>query len=155
MTDAAQPVPAEQPTFAIQRLYIKDLSFESPLSPAVFNENLQPNLNLNIQTSANAVAQDNYEVVLDLTVTAKANDKTVFLVEIKQAGIFMIKDFPPEQLKVLLGSTCLTILFPYVREKISELVASGGFPQFYLAPINFEALYMQNQQQPHASETTH
>lgn len=147
-----------QPEFSIQRLYIKDASFESPQAPAIFQENLQPSIEINLHTSSSTLVQDIYEVVIEATITATADQKTVFLVELKQAGVFMIKNISHEQLPIILGVTCPTILFPYLRETVSNLVAQGGFQHFYLNPINFEALYYQNLQkqktQQHHSDDT-
>lgn len=161
MTDnTVSPINANlpQPEFTIQRIYIKDISFESPQAPKVFQENLQPAINLNIHTASNILEKDVHEVVLTVTITAAVEDRTIFLIEVKQAGIFVIKNIPDENMGVVLGVTCPTILFPYVREVVSELAAKGSFQHFYLAPINFEALYMnslkQNQNTPE-SQTTH
>ena len=141
MTDSTTP----QPEFFIQRLYVKDISFESPQAPKVFQETLQPTVNLNIQTSATVLSDNTHDVTVTATITAAADSKTIFLVEIKQAGIFSIKHIPEENMGFVLGVTCPTILFPYLREAVSDLVARGGFQHFYLSPINFEALYLSNQ----------
>lgn len=136
---------ATQPDFQIQRVFIKDLSFESPLSPAVFQQEWKPEINLQIQTDTQALEADLHEVVLKLTITAVTEEKkTAFLLEVKQAGIFLVKGFPAEQVGGMLGSVCPSILFPYARELVTDLVTRGTFPQLYLAPINFEALYMQH-----------
>ncbi len=133
-----------QPEFLIQRVYIKDLSFEAPQSPQIFQQQWQPEINLELQTQTNALGEDVHEVILSLTVTATAEKKTAFLVEVKQAGIFTLKNFPEVQLKAMLGSVCPGILFPYAREVISDVVTRGTFPQLYLTPINFDALYAQH-----------
>jgi len=143
-----------QPEFTIQRIYIKDVSFESPQAPKVFQENLQPAINLNIHTASAVLDKDTHEVVLTTTITAAVDTRTIFLIEVKQAGIFTIKNIPEENMGVVLGVTCPTILFPYVREVVSELAAKGSFQHFYLAPINFEALYMNSLKQKE-NETTH
>lgn len=148
MTDNTAP----QPEFFIQRLYVKDISFESPQAPKVFHETLQPTVNLNIQTASNIVAENTHDVTITATITAAADNKTIFLVEIKQAGIFVIKNIPEENMPFVLGVTCPTILFPYLREAVSDLVARGGFQHFYLSPINFEALFLSNQKE--SSTTT-
>jgi preprotein translocase subunit SecB len=145
MTDAVTDPQQPQPEFVIQRLYIKDASFESPQSPGIFQENLQPTVNLNIHTSSTVLGENIHEVVLTTTVTASVESRTIFLIEVKQAGIFTIKNIPKENMGAVLGITCPTILFPYLRETVSELAAKGGFQHFYLSPINFEALYMSNQ----------
>jgi len=144
MTDNTTP---PQPEFFIKRLYVKDISFESPQAPKVFDETLQPTVNLNIQTASVTTSPDNYDITITATITATADTKTVFLVEIKQAGIFTIKNIPEENMGFVLGVTCPTILFPYLREAVSDLVARGGFQHFYLSPINFEALYLANQKE--------
>ena len=136
-----------QPEFFIKRVYVKDISFESPQAPKVFDETLQPTVNLNIQTSSVTTSPDNYDITITATITATADTKTIFLVEIKQAGIFTIKNIPEENMGFVLGVTCPTILFPYLREAVSDLVARGGFQHFYLSPINFEALYLANQKE--------
>lgn len=135
---------SNQPEFAIQRLYIKDLSFEAPQSPHIFQQQWQPEVNLQLQTQTNALGNDLHEVELSVTVTATSEEKTAFLVEVKQAGIFTLKNFPEDQLKAMLGSVCPGILFPYVREVVSDIVTRGTFPQLYLTPINFDALYAQH-----------
>lgn len=138
---------AGQPEFAIQRVYVKDLSFEAPQSPSIFQQEWQPELNLQLQTSSAPLANDTHEVTLQITVTAKAQDKIIFLAELKQAGIFTLRGFPEEQIGPMLGCICPTILFPYGREAISDLVNRGTFPPLYLAPVNFEALYQQHLEQ--------
>lgn len=142
-----------QPEFAIELIYTKDVSFESPNSPATLLERVQPNLNLDLQTRSNALQDDRHEVVLSLTVTAKSEDKVIFLAEVQQAGIFLLKNFPNEQLHHMLGSFCPNVLFPYGREAIANLVGRGGFPQLNLAPVNFEALYQQHFQAEQVKET--
>lgn len=137
-----------QQQFAIQKIYLKDVSFESPNSPAVFQEaNWQPEINVQLNTEGKTIAEGVHEVVLTVTVTAKKDDKTAFLVEVKQAGVFQLVGFEQEQLGGMLGAYCPETLFPFAREAISDLVSKGGFPQLLLAPVNFNALYMQHQQQ--------
>lgn len=143
-----------QPEFAIQRIYIKDSSFEAPSSPRVFQEQWQPEINLQVQTNTQALGNDTHEVELAVTVTATSDKKTAFLVEVKQAGIFTLKNFGEDHLKAMLGSVCPGILFPYAREAISDMVTRGTFPQLYLTPINFEALYAQHLAEQKGSETT-
>ncbi len=144
----------EQQQFAIQKIYLKDVSFESPNSPQAFTEGeWKPQINVQINSSNQQIAQDVFEVVLDITVTAKHEEKTAFLAEIKQAGVFTISGFPQENLGGMVGAFCPETLFPYAREVISELVTKGGFPQLLLAPVNFNALYTQQvQQQQQAAE---
>jgi len=145
----------ENQQFAIQKIYLKDVSFESPNSPQAFTEgDWQPKINVQINSSNSVIAQDTYEVVLDITVTADQNEKTAFLAEVKQAGIFTIAGFPEENLGGMVGAFCPESLFPYAREAISELISKGGFPPLYLAPVNFNALYTQQLQQKQAAATT-
>ncbi|WP_339050393.1 protein-export chaperone SecB [Rickettsiella endosymbiont of Xylota segnis] len=138
--------PAQQPEFIIQRVYVKDLSLETPHSPQAFQEEWQPELNLQFTMNTSDNGADNHEVVLQITVTAKSKDKTLFLVEVKQAGLFTLKGFTEEQNHQVMSITCPTILFPYAREAVSDLVGRAGFPPLYLAPVNFEALYAQQMQ---------
>lgn len=144
MNQSSKP---QQPEFIIQRVYVKDLSLETPHSPHAFQEEWQPELNLQFTMNTTAIGVDNHEVVLQITVTAKSNDKTLFLVEIKQAGLFTLKGFTEEQNHQVMSITCPTILFPYAREAVSDLVGRAGFPPLYLAPVNFEALYAQQMQE--------
>lgn len=139
-TNAAE---AEQ-QFIIERIYVKDVSFESPNSPAVFTKEWEPDTNLNLNTNVTPLGEDHYEVELVVTVTVKDKEgKTSFLVEVKQAGAFMIKGYPQEQLNHLIASYCPSQLFPYAREVIANLVSKGSFPEMHLSPINFDALYAQ------------
>ena len=137
---------AEQ-QFTIQKIYIKDVSFESPNAPAVFTEDWKPDSNLELNTNGKKLEDNVYEVVLSLTVTVKNNDKVAHLVEIQQCGIFSVAGFNDQDLAHMLGSFCPNILFPYAREAVSDLVTRGGFPQLLLAPVNFDALYAQHLQQ--------
>jgi preprotein translocase subunit SecB len=144
-----------QGQFGIQRIYIKDISFEAPGSPQAFNDQWEPQFNLDLNTSATNIGEHNFEVFLHVTVTANNNEKTAFLVEVQQAGIFHIEDFPDEVVRNMLGSFCPNILFPYAREAVSDIVTRGGFPQLLLSPINFDALYQQHlQQQAQQADTT-
>lgn len=136
--------------FAIQRTYVKDISFETPNSPVVFTEKWEPELGVEINSQANLLNEGIYEVVLNVTVTAKQGDKTAYLVEAQQAGIFEISGFDEQQMGHMIHSYCPTILFPYAREVVGDLVARGSFPQFNLAPVNFDALYAQHLQQNEA-----
>jgi len=143
---------AEQ-QFIIERIYIKDISFEAPNSPAVFTQNWEPDTNLNLNTQVNPLGDDHYEVELHVTVSVKDKEgKTAFLVEVIQAGAFLIKGYPQEQLGHLLASYCPSNLFPYAREVISNLVSKGSFPEMHLSPINFDALYAQRLQEEQAQE---
>ncbi|EKD44835.1 MAG: preprotein translocase subunit SecB [uncultured bacterium] len=138
----------QDPEFAIQRLYVKDLSLETPNSPAIFLEKWEPTLNMELGTDASFVLEENIrEVVLTVTVTVKVKEKVAFLVEVKQAGIFSLKGFTEEQLHQMLGSFCPNILYPYAREVVTDAVIRAGFPQLYLAPVNFDMLYAQQKKQ--------
>ena len=128
---------------ALQKIYIKDLSFESPRAPEIFSSNTSPQTRLNIKSSANKVATDTQEVVLALTVEAIDEDKALFIVEIEQAGLFQIKGYTDEEMHMLIGSYCPGALYPFAREAISDVISRGGFPQLLLQPINFDALYAQ------------
>lgn len=143
---------AQGPEFAIQRIYVKDASFEAPNTPKMFREQWEPKVNIDLHTQSEEIEKQIYEVVLGVTVTVKVNDQVAFLAEIKQAGIFTIGDFPDEQRNQLLGSFCPNILFPYAREAVTTMVSRGGFPQIYLAPINFDAVYQQQQAQAEADK---
>lgn len=142
-----QRKPVPQPEFVIQRIYVKDLSLEAPHSPQSFQEEWQPELNLQFTMNTRDVGENNHEVVLQITITAKSKDKTLFLVEVKQAGLFTLKGFTDQQNHQVMSITCPTILFPYAREAVSDLVGRAGFPPLYLTPVNFEALYAQQLQE--------
>ncbi|MDH5484733.1 MAG: protein-export chaperone SecB [Gammaproteobacteria bacterium] len=147
-----------QQQFAIQKIYLKDVSFESPNAPAIFgHEQWQPEVNVQLNTEAKSVSENIHEVTLTVTVTAKQQEKTAFLVEVKQAGIFQLAGFEKEQMGGMLGAYCPEVLFPFAREAIADLVTKGGFPQMLLSPVNFNAMYMQHQQQQaaQAAETAH
>jgi preprotein translocase subunit SecB len=128
---------------SIERIYVKDLSLENPGSPQSFQMNEAPQIEVGLRTRAEQVAPDVYECVLTLTVTARASDKTVFLVEASQAGVFGIRGIAPDQLQPVLAIHCPTVLFPYARETIADATMRAGFPPVHLAPINFEVLYQQ------------
>jgi len=135
---------ANNTQIALQRIYVKDLSFEAPNTPEMFKQNWSPEMNIELNSNAQALEDPAlYEVVLSLTVTVKNQEKLAFLIEIKQAGIFMIKDANEEQMDHLLKSFCLQILYPYAREAVTDLASRGSFPQLLLAPIYFDGLYMQ------------
>lgn len=129
--------------FGIQRIYTKDLSYEAPNTPAIFKDEWVPQIDFNLHSAAKKLATDVYEVVLQITTTAKLKEKTAFLVEIKQAGVFTLKGFTTEQLDQMLGSFCPNILYPYARETISSTINRGSFPPLYLTPINFDAIYQE------------
>lgn len=142
-TEAQQPA---GPQFALQRIYLKDASFESPRSPAVFQSQWQPKINFDIKTKSDKVQEGVYEVVLVLTVEAQLEEQPAFVVEVQQAGIFTAADFGDEQREQLLATVCPNILFPYAREAVDNLVVKGSFPALMLSPINFDALYAQQKQ---------
>jgi len=137
-TDAAAPLSAQ---FTVEKIYIKDVSFEAPNTPQVFSEQGQPQLGMNLNQKVGRLDEAMYEVVLGVTLTCTLNDKTVYLAEVEQAGIFGLSGFDERTLDMMLGTYCPNVLFPYVRQSISDLITSGGFPPFYMQPINFEALY--------------
>lgn len=141
----APETPAQQ--FNIQKLYLRDVSFENPNSPQVYTGNSwEPKMNMGIESSSRRVADDQFEVVLKVTVEAKIEDNTAYLIEVHQAGLFVAQGFDEAALGPLLGSFCPNILYPFAREEVSSLAIKGGFPQLLLEPINFDALYAQHQQ---------
>lgn len=148
---APAPAPtqtASQPEFAIQRLYVKDLSLETPNTPKIFLETWEPQMHMDLATDASLILEEGLrEVVLTVTVTVKLKEQVAFLVEAKQAGIFTFKNFTDEQTQQMLGSFCPNLLYPYAREVVSDCVMRAGFPQLYLAPVNFDALYEQHKKQ--------
>jgi preprotein translocase subunit SecB len=144
---AEQPTPAPQKQLLLQKIYVKDLSFESPKAPMVFTTNVSPQTQLNVRSSAQQVAPDTEEVTLTITVEAKDKDSTLFLAEVAQSGIFVIQGYTPEERAILLGSFCPNTLYPFAREAISELVSKGGFPPLLLQPLNFDAIYAQAAQE--------
>ena len=143
--------------FSIQKIYTKDLSFETPDSPKIFTEKWEPSVDFNLGSHVDTLDNSLYEVALSVTITVKCGDKIAYLVEVNQAGIFALSGFNDQEMGPMLGSFCPNILFPYAREAVSDLVAKGGFPQLLLAPVNFDALYAQHlqqaQQQAPGSET--
>ena len=132
-----------QQQFALQRIFLKDLSFESPQVPGVFKKEWKPKVNMELNTKNAKLEDDVYEVVITMTITAKQDDEVAFLIELQQAGIFLIKGMPEEQVKQILGAMCPNILFPYAREAVDNAVLKGSFPPLMLAPVNFDALYQQ------------
>lgn len=133
--------------FAIQKIYVKDISFETPHSPGIFSMEWDPVVNMQLSSESLKINEDLTEVVLTVTVTTKLGDKTAYLVEIHIAGVFMIKEFPQEAIDHMAATVCPNILFPFAREIISDLVTRGGFPQLLLTPVNFEALYAQQKRE--------
>jgi preprotein translocase subunit SecB len=139
--------PRQQPIFGIEKIYVKDLSLEIPHAPDVFLTGEQPQVDVQLHNEGALIGEGLYQVVLTVTVTAKAGDKTMFLVEAAQAGIFQIRDVPETDLEPLLATACPNILFPYARETVSDIISRAGFPPVYLAPVNFEAIYLQRLKQ--------
>ncbi|MEW6589736.1 MAG: protein-export chaperone SecB [Pseudomonadota bacterium] len=137
---------AQQLVFNIEKLFVKDLSVEVPNAPAIYLEREAPQIDVNLSTESRALGEDLYYNGLTATVTAKIGDKTMFLVEATQAGIFRIQNVPQEQLPMVLGIGCPNIVFPYLRETVSDVIIRAGFPPLLLNPVNFEALFLQNQQ---------
>ena len=135
----------QQPVFQIEKIYVKDLSLEIPHAPAIFLERNQPEIDMQIHTDSSKIDEGYFENALTVTVTAKVGDKTMFLAEVTQAGIFQIRNVPESDMGAVLGIGCPNILFPYVRETVSDVVNRAGFPPVILAPINFEVLYAQQQ----------
>ncbi|WP_163934015.1 protein-export chaperone SecB [Paraferrimonas sp. SM1919] len=155
MSEQAVNNEAQAPQFNIQRVYTKDISFETPNSPAIFQKEWNPEVKLDLDTRSNKLAENVFEVVLTLTVTASIGEETAFLAEVQQAGIFSIEGLTEQQLAHSLGAYCPNVLFPYARETVSNLVNRGTFPQLNLAPVNFDALfaqYVQQSQQAAAEE---
>jgi preprotein translocase subunit SecB len=137
----------EQPVFGIEKLYVRDLSVEVPHAPEIFLEREAPQVEIQLNTTGRSVDEGIFEVVLTVTVTATLNEKTVFLVEVGQAGIFRIMNVPGEQVEPLVAVACPNILFPYARETVSDAVTRAGFAPIVLQPVNFEAMYMQRLQE--------
>ena len=133
--------------FSVEKIYTRDVSFESPNAPMVFNEQVQPELSMNLNQRVSQLNDNAFEVVLGVTLTCKAGDKTAYLAEVQQAGVFGLAGFDPAGLDAMLGAHCPAILYPYARAAISDLVSNGGFPPFQLQPINFDALYAEGLRQ--------
>lgn len=155
---AAAQEQSQQPVFTIEKIYIKDASLEVPNAPHVFLQQEAPQVGIELSNAGRAIGDGVFEVEITVTVTSKAEENVVFLVEVAQAGIFQIRNVPNESLEPILGITCPNILFPYAREAVSDLVTRAGFPAVLLNPINFEALFAQQKQQQQAEQagaTTH
>lgn len=146
---AAAPVDAATngPAFTVEKIYVKDVSFESPNAPNIFNDQVQPELQLNLNQQVQRLGENAFEVVLAVTLTCKAEDRTAYVAEVKQAGVFGLVGLDAQSIDVLLGTQCPNILFPYVRSLVSDLIQAGGFPPFFLQPINFEGLYAETLRQ--------
>ena len=151
-------VPAQQPNgpqFSVEKIYVKDVSFESPKAPLVFNEQTQPQINMNLNQRVQRLGENAYEVVLGVTLTCTAGEgdgNSVYMVEVQQAGVFGLAGFEPNVLDALLGTQCPNVLYPYARQLIGELIQAGGFAPFLLQPINFDALYAESLRQRQAQQ---
>lgn len=154
---ATDPAPApETPTqkFTIQKIYLRDVSFENPNAPQVFvGKTWEPKMNLGIESSSRRIGEAQFEVVLKVTVEARVEERSAYLIEVQQAGLFSASGFSDAELGPLLGSFCPNILYPYAREEVTSLAAKGGFPQLLIEPINFDALYAQSRTQGQAPTT--
>ena len=145
--DQVAPQDSTTGRFLMQKIYLKDVSYEAPNAPAIFQGEWKPDVDLQVNNSARKIAQDHYEVVITTTVTVSVGGQTAYLVEVTQAGMFHLSGFSNDEVKDLLGIDCPSVLFPFVREAVSDLVTKGGFPQLLLAPMNFEVLYRRHQEQ--------
>ena len=147
----------QQPVFTIEKLYVKDLSVEVPNAPAIYLEREAPQMDVNMSSESHALNEDMYNCSITVTVTAKIADKVMFLVECTQGGIFRIQNVPQDQLPMVLGIGCPNIVFPYLRETVSDVITRAGFPPLILNPVNFEALFLQHQAQQQGAipEQTH
>lgn len=156
MSEATSPEQA-QPTFNIEKLYIKDLSLEVPHAPSIFLERTNPQIDLQLNTEYSAIDEGIYEVIITITLTAKLSgqDKVMFLIEATQAGIFRVQNIPASELESVLDVVCPNILYPYIREVVTDVSVRAGFAPVLLNPINFEALYMQKKAQAASAETKH
>ena len=153
ITDAQAP--AADPNaqeFTLQSVYVKDVSFEAPLGPRLQVTEWNPQISLNMTTSGDTIAENTHEVVLTITVEAKLAEKTAFLVEVKQAGLFVMRGYSAEEGHRIIGSYCPNLLFPYARQIVSDMITRGGFPPFLLPPVNFDGLYQQSLQQAAAQQ---
>lgn len=146
----AQPAGAQ---FSVEKIYVKDVSFESPKAPQVFNEQTQPQLNLNLNQRVQKIGENAFEVVLAITLTCTVGENsTVYVAEVQQAGVFGLSGFEPQVLDAMLGTHCPNVLYPYARQILGDLIQAGGFPPFLLQPINFEALYAEGLRQRSAQQ---
>lgn len=139
-------------SFTVEKLYLKDVSFEAPNAPQVFNEQGQPELQMNLNQRVQRLADNAFEVILGVTLTCTVNGKTAYLAEVQQAGVFGISGFEEAGIDAMLGTQCPAVLYPYVRQAIGDLIQGGGFPQFYMQPINFDALYAEGLRQRAAQQ---
>ncbi len=153
MTEATQEV--KQPAFNIDKIYLKDMSMEIPLAPAIFLEREPSQFDVQLNTLANSISEGVFEVTVMSTVTCKIGEKIAYLIEVKHAGIFQAHNIPNEEIEPLLAVTCPEIIFPYLREAVSEMTVRGGFPPLLLNPVNFLASYQRNKEQQAVPVTTH
>ena len=140
------------PVFQIQRMYLKDMSLEQPNSPQIYLEQTQPQVDINLSLSAESIAEGSFEICVTATVTATIADKTLFLVEAKQAGIFEIRNLPEDQLQPILGIACPSMVYPYLRAVVSDICTRAGFPPVILSEVNFQAMYEAQQEQIAAAQ---
>ncbi|MBR7887715.1 protein-export chaperone SecB [Marinomonas sp. A79] len=155
-TAATPEAPAQEaatPQLSLQRVFLKDISFESPRSPMIFQEEWKPEVGLELNTKSRQVGESVYEIVLEITVTVKNGDQTGYLVQVQQGGLFVISGLEDQQLHHALGAFCPATIFPYARENIDAVVVKGSFPALMLAPINFDALYLESLQKQQAETT--
>jgi preprotein translocase subunit SecB len=151
-TAGAQPAAQNAQEVMLQNLYVKDASFEAPNGPNIPADQWNPQFGLNMNTSGATVAPDMHEVVLTITLEAKIADKVAYLVEVKQAGLFLIRGYDADQTRQIIGAFCPNVLFPYARQSVSDLILRGGFPPFLLPPVNFDALFQQSMAQQAAQQ---
>jgi preprotein translocase subunit SecB len=155
MAEEEQAAPGNEQTkqqIKAQKVYLKDVSFETPNSPQIFGMDWKPELTIDFGSAFQAIGEDHFEVVLTLTVTTKVEDKTAYLAEVHQAGVFMIKGLEEDQLQHALNVPCLRLIYPYAGAAVSDLVSKGGFPQLVLSPVSFENIYRQRLQQEQGQE---
>ena len=153
LNGGAEPAQANGPQFSVEKIYVKDVSFESPKTPHVFNEQVQPQINMNLNQRVQRLGENVFEVVLGINLTCTAGEgdgNTVYVVEVQQAGVFALAGFEPNVLDALLGTQCPNVLYPYARQIIGDLIQAGGFAPFLLQPINFDALYAEGLRQRQA-----
>lgn len=151
LAGAAQPE-ATGPSFTVEKIYVKDVSFEVPNAPAVFGQDAQPQLQMNLNQQVTRLNDAAFEVVLGITLTCAAEDRPMYVAEVKQAGVFGLAGFDAQTLDVMLGTHCPNVLYPYARQLISDLIQAGGFPPFLLQPLNFEGLYAEGLRQRAAQQ---
>jgi preprotein translocase subunit SecB len=144
---AVAPAETNGPAFTVEKIYVKDVSFEVPGAPAIYSETVQPELQLNLNQRVQRLNENAFEVVLGVTLTCKAGDKVAYVAEVQQAGVFGLMGLDPQAVDGLLGTQCPSILFPYIRQLLSDLIQAGGFPPFFLQPINFDGLYAETLRQ--------